>query len=265
VVRRAVFLVALAGCTGEVDQGEQVANLSPQQQLAQTAWIKQARPALRDGTCDTCHAGQMTQGAPSYMAGMTDLDARDTMVTSVPSVISLGSPRTSPVLLKGMHEGPALSAAEATAILTWITYEQGARMDMTMEIETAHTPLADCSAGAPGDPTCATPTTIDLTAAGSTGSTITLYAKPLGADLYVQQLEVTAGPSGLTLVHPIFRSWPAGATDPKPDANDTFYNVSLMVPAGMKVKLGGMLNYNFTGFAATDPISVKFDALSTKP
>lgn len=263
MVRRAVLLLAVASCTGDIDQGEQVANLSPQQQLAQTAWVKQARPALRDGTCDTCHAGQMTMGAPAYMAGMTDLDARDTMVAFVPSVISLGSPRTSPVLLKGMHEGPALSAAGSTALLTWITYEQGARMDMTMEIETAHTPLADCSAGAPGDPTCLV-TTIDLTAAGSTGSTITLYAKPLGADLYIQQLEATAGPSGLTLVHPIFRSWPAGATDPKPDANDTFYNVSLSLAAGMKAPIGQATN-TFVGFSAGDPISVKFDTLSTKP
>ena len=256
----------MASCTGDIDQGEQVANLSPQQQLAQTAWIKQARPALRDGTCDTCHAGQMTMGAPAYMAGMTDLDARDTMVAFVPSVISLGSPRTSPVLLKGMHEGPAISAAGATALLTWITYEQGARSGMTMEIETAHTPLAPCS-GAPLDPGCPTPTTLDLTAAGSTGSTITLYAEPLGADLYVQQLEATAGPSGLTLVHPIFRSWPAAATDPTPDKNDTFYNVTLSLAAGMKATIGGVSggNYNFAGFAATDPISVKFDTLSTKP
>jgi hypothetical protein len=264
VVRRAVFLVALASCTGDIDQGEQVANLSPQQQLAQTAWVKQARPALRDGTCDTCHAGQMTMGAPAYMAGMTDLDARDTMVAFIPSVISLGSPRTSPVLLKGMHEGPAISAGGATALLTWIQYEQGARMDMTMEIETAHTPIADCSNGAPGDPTCLV-TTFDLTAAGSTGSTITLYAKALGADLYAQQIEATAGPSGLTLVHPIFRSWPAGSTDPKPDANDTFFNVNLSVAAGMKVQLGAMSNYNFSGFSVNDPMSVKFDTLSTKP
>lgn len=252
----------MASCTGTIDQGEQVANLSPQQQLAQTAWIKLARPALRDGTCDTCHAGQMTMGAPAYMAGMTDLDARDTMVANVPSVISLGSPRTSPVLLKGMHEGPSLSAGEATDILTWITYEQGARAGDTMEIVTAHTPLADCSAGAPGDPTCLV-TTIDLGPTGSTGSTITLYAKPIGADLYIQQLVATAGPSGLTLVHPIFESWPAGATDPKPDANDTFFNVSLKLAAGMSSTLA--TTTTFAGFAAADPISVKFDTLSTSP
>jgi len=263
VVRRVVFVaaVAVAGCTGTIDQGEQVANLSPSQQLAQTAWVKQARPALRDGTCDTCHAGQMTMGAPAYMAGMTDLDARDTMVAFIPSVISLGSPRTSPVLLKGMHEGPALTAEQATAILTWITYEQDARMDMTMPIETAHTPLADCSMGAPGDATCMQ-TTIDLSAAGSTGSTITLYAKALGADLYIQQLVATAGPSGLKLVHPIFRSWPAGATDPKPDANDTFFNVSLDTAAGTKSTLA--TTTTFVGFSAADPMSVKFDVLSTK-
>jgi hypothetical protein len=263
VVRRAVILLAVASCTGDIDQGEQVANLSPQQQLAQTAWIKQARPALRDGTCDTCHAGQMTMGAPAYMAGDTDLDARDTMVSFVPSVISLGSPRISPVLLKGMHEGPAISAGGATALLTWITYEQGARSGMTTVIETEHTPLADCAIGGPGDATCLV-TTIDLTAAGSPGSTITLYAKAIGAQLEIQKPEATAGPSGLTLVHPIFRSWPTGATDPTPDANDTFYNLSLSLDAGMTAPMAATSPF-FTGFTSTDPISITFDALSTKP
>jgi hypothetical protein len=33
----------------------------------------------------------------------------------------------------------------------------------------------------------------------------------------------------------------------------------------MKVQLGAMSNYNFSGFSVNDPMSVKFDTLSTKP
>jgi len=263
VVRATAILLAVAaGCTGEIDQGEQVANLSPQEQLAQTAWIKKALPALHAGTCDTCHAGQMTMGAPSYLAGDKDLDKRDTMVTFVPSVVSLGSPKTSPVVLKGMHEGPMLSAGQISDILVWIGYEGGARNGGDMEIETAHTPVADCSTGSPPDATCLV-TTLDLSAAGSAGSTITLYGKALGTDLYVMQLEVTAGPSGCHLVHPIFRSWPtATPMEPKPDAADTFFNVALDLPAGMKATLKDTVT--FAGFSAADPISIKFDVLSVK-
>ncbi len=238
-----------------------MANLSPQEQLAQTAWIKLALPALKTGTCNTCHAGQMAT-APAYLAGDKDLDIRDTMVAFIPSVVSLGSPKTSPVVLKGMHEGPAMTADEISGVLTWVGYEQGAR-GSGAEIETAKAPPAPCT-GAPGGATCATPTTVDLTAVGSPGSTVTFFAQQIVSDLYLQQLTVTAGPNGLHLVHPIFKSWPAASMDAKPDANDTFYNVSLDLDAGAVATIGTG-NFTFAGFSAADPLSIRFDELSTKP
>lgn len=262
MVRATAILLAVAGCTGEIDQGEQVENLSPQEQLAQSAWLKKALPALHAGTCDTCHAGQMTQGAPSYLAGEKDLDKRETIVTTTPSVLNLGSPRTSPLVLKGMHEGPALSAGQISDILVWIGYEGIARNGGAMEIETAHVPISDCTTGSPPDATCVV-TTIDLSAAGSTGSTVTLYGKQLGTDLYVMQLEATAGGSGLHLVHPVFRSWPAATPmEPKPDAADTFFNVALDLAGGAKSTLAATTT--FANFSAADPISIKFDTLSVK-
>jgi mono/diheme cytochrome c family protein len=267
VVRLSVcILLAVAACDGEIDQGAAVEGLSPSEQLARAAWIKQALPALKSGTCNTCHAGQMAPLAPPYLLGMTDLDIRDTMVASIPSVVSLTSPKTSPVLLKGMHEGPALAADQISGILAWITFEHDARGSSAF-IDTDKVPIAPCE-GAPLDATCATPTSIDLTV-GSPGSTITFFATQLGSDLYVQQLVATAGPSGLKLTHPIFKTWPAmgsdsgsDSTDGRPDANDTFYNVAIDIAAGTKSTLAATTS--FVGFSAGDPISIQFDELGPK-
>jgi hypothetical protein len=262
VVRLSVcILLAVAACDGEIDQGAAVEGLSPSEQLARAAWIKQALPALRAATppCDSCHAGQMAPLAPPYLVGMTDLDIRETMVAIIPSVVSLTSPKTSPVLLKGLHEGPALDADQISAILAWITFEHDARGSSSF-IDTEKIAIAPCT-GAPLDPTCMTPTSIDLSV-GSPGSTITFYATQLGPDLYVQQLVATAGPSGLHMTHPIFKTWPAmgsDMTDGKPDANDTFYNVALDTAAGTKSTLASTTS--FVGFSATDMISIQFDEL----
>ncbi len=197
--------------------------------------------------------------APPYLVGITDLDIRETMVANIPSVVSLTSPKTSPVLLKGMHEGPPLAADQISAILAWITFEHDARGSSNF-INTEKIAIAPCT-GAPMDATCMTPTSIDLSI-GSTGSTVTFYGVQLGNDLYVQQLVATAGPSGLHLTHPIFKTWPAmgsDMTDGKPDANDTFYNVAINAAAGTKTTLAATTS--FVGFSGADPISIQFDEL----
>jgi len=181
--------------------------------------------------------------APPYLVGMDDLDIRDTMVAIIPSVVSLTSPKTSPVLLKGMHEGPALAARGSSNF-----------------IDTEKIAIQPCT-GAPLDATCMTPTSIDLSV-GSPGSTVTFFATQLGPDLYVQQLVATAGPSGLHLTHPIFKTWPAMGSDMadgRPDANDTFYNVAIDIAAGAKSTLAATTS--FVGFSATDMISIQFDEL----
>jgi hypothetical protein len=259
VVRLSVcILLAVAACDGEIDQGAAVEGLSPSEQLARAAWIKQALPALKTATCTTCHAGERPD-APGYLVGATDLDARETMVAIIPSVVSLTSPKTSPVLLKGMHEGPALAADQISAILAWITFEHDARGGSAF-IDTEKIAIAPCT-GAPLDPTCMTPTSIDLSV-GSPGSTVTFFATQLGPDLYVQQLVATAGASGLHMTHPIFKTWPAtgsDTTDGIPDANDTFYNVAIDIAAGAKSTLASTTS--FVGFSAADMISIQFDEL----
>lgn len=260
MVRRTIAVAALVlavGCTGSIDEGEQVSGLTPAQQLAQTAWLKKALPALKAGTCNTCHDGSMEPTAPGYMAGEKDLDVRDTMVAFIPAVVNLNSPQVSRVVVKGMHEGPALSAQEASDIATWISYERSARAP-AMAIETAQmTPMMCTAQPCPLN-------TFDLSALGSTGSKIDFEVTQLGSDLYITALNITAGPSGLHLVHPTFETWPAGMMDPTPDPADPFFSVSLNLAAGAQQKLGTNGSVTLAGFLGSNPLSVRFDELSVK-
>lgn len=262
MVRRSALAVLLfAGCTGDIDTGISTEGLSPAEQVAQDAWVKRALPALKLGTCDTCHAGQRPD-APPYLMGANDIDIRKTIVVFTPSVVSLGSPKTSPIILRGAHTGPALSASGISDVLYWIQYEQLAKGPGT-PIETVPAVPAACVNG-PTDMAGCLKTTIDLSANGSPGSTFTFFAQPLGPDLYLQAITVTAGASGLTMVHPYFKTKPAGATDAKADTNDTFYNVALSLAAGATATLGMSGKATMTGFSGADPLSIQFDALSTK-
>ena len=256
MVRRTLSLaLVLAGCTGSIDAGEQVSNLTPAQQLAQTAWIKKALPALKAGTCNTCHDGSMAPTAPAYMAGEKDLDIRDGMIAFIPAVVNLNSPQSSRVVVKTPHEGPALSAPQASDVVQWLQAERDARPP-GMEIQTAQMMPMMCTVQP-----CPL-NTIDLSAVGSTGSTITFEVTPLGADLYFTAMKVTAGPGGLHLVHPVFETWPAAATMPTLDPNDRFFSVTLDLAPNAMAQLG-QGETTFLNFGM-DPISVKFDELSNK-
>jgi hypothetical protein len=266
VARRTVaglgLLVVFAACAGDIDEGPQTEGLTPAQRLAQDAWLKQALPALKTGTCNTCHDGSMaaaTPMPPPYMMGDKDLDIRDNMIAFVPSVVDLGSPKVSRVVVKGMHEGPAISAPGASAIVQWLQYERDARPP-AMVIQTMQMAPMMCS-GTEGGPTCPL-NTIDLSGVGSSGSTISFYATPLGADLYLTQLKVTAGPGGLHLVHPVFETWAMGMMDPTPDPVDPYFNVTLNLAAAASAPLGGG-NGTLTNFMM-NPLSMKFDELSNK-
>jgi mono/diheme cytochrome c family protein len=263
VARRTIaglgLLVLFGACAGSIDEGDQVAGLTPAQRLAQDAWLKKALPAFKDGTCITCHDGSMAPTAPPYLVGAKDLDIRDTVVAYIPSVVSLGSPRVSRVVVKGMHEGPAMSAPNASAIVEWLTYEHDARPP-AMVIQTAQMSPMMC-VGNPGDATCPA-NAIDLGAVGSAGSNISFYVTPLGPDLYLTQLKVTAGPGGLHLVHPVFETWPTGMMDPTPDPVDPYFNVTLNLAPAASADLGAG-NLTLTNFMM-NPLSVKFDELSDK-
>jgi len=264
------------GCSGTIDEGEQVANLSPAQQLAQNAWLQLAEPAFLTDACVKCHDpddptfdASMAAGAPPYLAGSSELDQRDTVIATMPPVVNLGSPRISLVLTKGMHEGPPLDAPSATNILTWIMYERDARLGSASLPTTTPYMMMDCTGGSAGSTTCPI-NTIDTTSAGAAG-TITFTETPvnddknLPNDIDVVGLTITAGAAGLHVVHPLFGTIPAAAgsgsaSGPTFDPQDRFFNIDMDLAPNAKLSLGETI---FAEFIHTDPLVVQFDTLSS--
>jgi hypothetical protein len=259
----ALMLGMAIGCSGTIDEGAQTQGLSPAQQLALNAWLTGAEPAFHTNTCDTCHEGQMlAAGAPAYLMGDTDTDKRDAAIATVPPVIDLGSPASSRVLVKQVHEGPALDAAGASAILIWIQYEHEARPIMNPPTTTPYT-MMDCTSGSAGSSTCPI-NSIDLTAAGAAGA-ITFTEMPLEDDTYMAALTITAGAGGLHVVHPQFATVTAGSGSgsaaPVFDPQDRYFNIDMEIDPSGTLLLG---TTTFAGFDHTDPLLVQFDTLTPK-
>jgi len=241
--RSLLAVVLLAGCTGDI-QDKSLAGLTPQQALAKQRWLNKAEPVFK-AKCIMCHDGSEPP-ADAYLAGMGDLAIRDTAIAYVPQLVNLGAPASSRVVTKGMHEGPALTAQEASDILSWITAERDARPP-AMVIETMQVTMMQGSA-----------TTVPLDSLGYAGASISFTATPVQNDTYATGITVTAGADGLFLEHPLFVSNPAGAAA-IPDPIDRFYSTTLNLMAAGTMTLSTATT--FTGFKIGDPLSVRFDVL----
>ena len=254
--RHALFLVlAITGCTGDID-GSLQEGLTPEQQIAQDRWVKQALPALKSQTCVSCHDGSMAGANPEpppFLAGMEDLKIRDTLIMAMPAVVNLGSPAISRIVTKPVHEGPAISAQAASDVIMWIQAERDAR-PAQMVFETAHdTPPTLCMGQSP----CPV-NTIDLSSLGVTGAKFEFIADPIQSDLSVTGMKFTAGPDGLHIEHPLVESWPAGAMMPKTDSIDRFFATKLNLMPNATADLPAS---TFKDFAGTDPIGLRFDVI----
>jgi hypothetical protein len=277
VARPTVLLCAIAlgfGCSGTIDEGQQVAGLSPAQQLALDAWLQLAQPAFVAATCVMCHDpndptydATMAQGAPPYLAGSSQVDQRDSLIATMPAIVDLDAPRTSMVLTKGLHEGPALDAVSASNILMWITYERSARLGSDLPITAPYT-MMDCTGGSAGSTTCPL-NSIDLTPAGAAG-TLTFTETPLTNDqgqeddIDLEAMTITAGASGLHVVHPWFGTIPAagsgsGSSGVQLDPLDSFAAIDMELAPNATLVLGGE---TFSNFVHTDPLVVQFDVLT---
>jgi hypothetical protein len=246
--RSILAVVLFASCTGDITD-KSLAGLTPEEALAKTRWLKQAEPVFQ-AKCIMCHDGSMAAAVPPpdpYLAGSGDMAIRDTAVAYVPELVNLGAPKSSRVLSKGMHEGPALSAQEASAILGWIEAERDARPP-AMTIETM--PVTMAGSGA---------TTVPLDSLGYAAATISFTAMSLSAtEVYVTGITVTPGADGLYLEHPLFVSNPAGSAA-VPDPQDRYYATTIDVMAGSNATIGTATT--FSGFKISDPLTIRFDVL----
>jgi hypothetical protein len=234
-------------CTGEI-QSDNLEGLPPAEQVARTAWVEKALPVFTTA-CNSCHGGSMPMIA--YVAGADDLMKRDTLVNYVPRIVNLGAPQSSRVLTKGDHTatggGPALLSTQATDILTWILAESKAH-PVTAIRSAQFTPMMT--------------TTVDLSPLG-TPATLSFTVQQVGADAYLTNVKLKAGADGLYFEHPLFETYPMGATDPKPDPVDTFFAVQQNLAADQEITFGTG-TATIQGFTITDPMTIRFDVFEKK-
>jgi hypothetical protein len=107
----------LGGCIDDASESPIEARRSE----AERAWMQEARPVL-DSACSSCHAG----GAPemAFLAGNSPQAQRATLLGS--ATVELSSVFGSRILTKGVHEGPALTAEQTSAILVGLPAERDA-------------------------------------------------------------------------------------------------------------------------------------------
>lgn len=272
-----VVMLTIAGCTGLITGGTGGGSgLTPEQQVAQQKWLNEALPVLK-ANCTACHAVQ----DPTFLAGKSDLDIRDTLLKFDPQVVNLNAPQSSRLLTKGAHNGPALLADQASALLEWIQAEQTAAGATTADptLATAKFVAQPCTSGSPGyppdpaNPTCPV-NHVDLTPLGLPGATIDFVAQALDSqDTYVTDLVVTPSTDGVYMEHPLFVSWPNPTADnanpdPIPDTIDRYFDVALdlapcttapATPCASTSLDGGTAA--FVGFNPTAPMQIQFKAV----
>ena len=109
------------GCTGLIDDGG-TGGLTPEQAEARRAWVQEAKPVLAQN-CAACHTGSRMNIA--FMEGADVIAQRDDLLAFEPVVVNLEAPQSSRLLTKGLHSGPALTAAQASIVLQWIQTQNG--------------------------------------------------------------------------------------------------------------------------------------------
>jgi len=178
--------------------------------------------------------------------------------------VNTDAPGSSRVLTKGLHEGPELLPEQASDILQWINLEKAAIPDPGGDggpiLETAEFQPQICTdASTPGSPTCPI-NSVALDNVGVTGGKINFVAQAFGSALYVTELRLIPGAGGAYIEHPLFVSWPADGSDPKPDTLDRFFNVKMNLQATAtqdeELIAGGLAA--FVGFVASDKITIHF-------
>lgn len=250
----AAALVTLVGCTGLIGSGG-----GGEGEAAKKTWVDKAAPVLLQN-CLGCHNGSRPN--INFLEGSGDLVIRDTLLAFEPAVINLDAPASSRILTKGIHDGPALLASQASDVLEWINAEKDAQPDPGDEgpiLETVKFTPAICTAGTPPAATCPV-NDVDLTDLGLPGAKLHFVAQALGSGLYLNQLSVIAGADGVYMEHPLFASWPTDGSQTRFDTIDRFYNVKLNQMPGSTAQLGGG-TAAFIGFNALDKISISFKSL----
>jgi len=176
---------------------------------------------ILETNCASCHTAG--RAGPPFLEPIPDTHSA---VVNREGLLDFANPPESLLVTRGAHSGPALSTQDASVITTWITLEAAIKKDgqSFIEISTNLVPLT------PGK------VTLDLSAVGLTGSSMTFEVSVASSLTYLDNWLVAAGTRGVTLVHPLIVTW----FDQKAtvDPIDRFSGVSIEVPAGERAKVG---------------------------
>lgn len=257
----AILMFAAVGCTGLISGGSD--GQTDQQRDANQRWEEDAYPVLQTN-CAGCHNG--SRSGIAFLQGADATTVKTALEAYSPSVVNFDAPVSSRILSKGLHDGPALTASQSSAILGWLQAEKDAK-DHDPDHPTiiystkSFTPMI-CTSGAPGDATCPInhASLGDLAQIGPmlAGVEITFTAQALSS-LYVTNLTLSGGSSGVYLEHPLFVSLKAAG--PYPDQLDRLFDVKENLAASKTDQLDGG-THSFAGFTPTDPIEIHFKVVS---
>lgn len=270
-VAAAAILMA-AGCTGLIDDTVLPTDLEKDEANARRLWDEKAWPVL-ELQCAGCHTTMpmidfLNPNGADLMADPYAI--REVLIGFTPSVVNLETPPSSRLLTKGFHSGPELTPAESADLLEWVRAEQDARPQPGEEggaTLLASAPIMPqlCPAGTPL-PSCPV-NTIDLTSLGLSGATITFTAIQFPSQLYINQLKLVGGTSGVFIEHPLFVSRPPPppmgepAKEPIADPIDRYFNLKMnLAMATEEVIDGGTAS--FVGFPAENTIEIHFKAIT---
>lgn len=255
-------MIALVGCTGLIEGGGDGVALP--QRDPRASWQRGAFPAL-ETSCVACHDG--SRPMIGFLAGSDDLAVRDTLMAYDPPVVNLEATASSRIVTKGEHDGPALTAGQAAALLEWLDAEREAQGGPG-PIQVLATPkfTAQLCMRTPDNPMGPCPinhvalSTVPGAGAGVPGAEITFVAEGLSSGLYVHDLELHSGTAGLYVEHALFVSRPASGA-PLPDQIDRYFAMKLNVMPNVVAQIDGG-TAQFGGFAPTDKVEIHFKVLS---
>jgi cytochrome c553 len=204
-----------------------------------------------DAACAGCHGVAGGAGPAFMMPKPSELNN----VLAYPGIIG-PTPEKSRLYMKGAHEGPALTPAQAPVVRDWIV-----RYDSLRPADAGTTRPSV----APFAPSFTTANTIDLSAfdASLARQKLTFNAKMLGTSIALSNIKLATAPTmGVHVAHPLFVMWDQSLT-PTPDPIDSFSNVDETVPSAATAPLGpGTLV--LPNFPTTGLINVVFTTVEAK-
>ncbi|HEY4240612.1 MAG TPA: hypothetical protein VGM88_12410 [Kofleriaceae bacterium] len=253
-------MIALMGCTGLIDDGAGGGDDGDSDALtaAKSAWQNEALPVFRT-VCTTCHTGTYPEVA--FLAGSTDLDIRTTILGS--PEINLDAVPSSRILTKNSHEGPPLTADQATKLTDWLMKEKAAvpaGSGSGITLDTDPFIVQSCTTGSAGDATCPV-NIVALDSLGLAGAKIQFVAPFVGSILYLTDFQIFAGTDGLYAEHMLVVSHPSGSDMPVPDPLDRYFAMKEDLMANGSDNIGDG-TAAFSTFSVGDKLSFHFKVLT---